>query len=162
MDDDHEHGRDCGCPTGQQLREMIDHNVATTGRQLLSIADDPLFIYTIGNALKGHPELLVIGFGGPHIAEILNLLSDEALDADKPWVGGQVHMPPWVESQTLRVKFVTPRYSVREEYTIQAGQYLGREDYPVLQVVLSDGEGRFPGDPLCDKDFSHQVLVGAN
>src|SRR3546814_13701117 len=56
----------------------IDHNIMRTGQHLLAVfadGDDPAFIYTIGNALQGLPELLLVGnFDRAVTGTILNVL----------------------------------------------------------------------------------------
>lgn len=161
-DDEHEHGHDCDCPSNQELRQMIADNIKEHGRQVLSITGEEPFCYSIGNSLYGHPELLVVGLPGVFPGHVINSLSDEAVKLGKPWKAGTVHRPEWITNQTLVVKFVAPAPTVRDDFTIQAGQFLQNETYPVLQAVLSDAAGKFPGDPGCHEAFAAQRVIGLN
>lgn len=40
--------------------------------------------------------------------------------------------------------------AARRNYTIQAGQFYGHEDYEVQQILFPDRSGRYLDDPRCD------------
>ena len=40
--------------------------------------------------------------------------------------------------------------SVKDNFTIQAGQFLGHQDYRVIQMLFTDPNGIFPTQPGCD------------
>ena len=46
----------------------------------------------------------------------------------------------------------------RTEYAVQAGEHFGHDDYTIMQVLLPDKKGRFPGDDGCREPYS-QVPV---
>lgn len=128
------------------LRPKVEHDIATCGQHLIGVfptVENPVtpFVYTIGNAEKGLPELLVLGAFDPNVVgSILNFLGDKMRAAGCP-------LPEFVDLGGLfPVKIRTASEAVRSEYTVQAGQYLGREDYEVQQVLLCDKSGVYPGD----------------
>jgi hypothetical protein len=138
-----------------RLQKSTVADIRTHGRSVIMVFDgDPPFAYTIGNWTRQLPELLVIGGCNPPIGIALNVASDLQRDRSKPFAHGEVvHL----EGARFPVKFVNASVPcVKDEYTIQAGQYFGHEDYQVRQMLLPDGKGRFPDDPACDAPFSHQ------
>ena len=123
-------------------------NIEKHGQALIGVLSSPPFIYTIGNAVRGLPELLLIG---PPRLELsgqalnaLNELGEKMRRDGKPLAEGLVDIE-W--SFPFKVRKAGPR--AKDDYTNLAGQYLGREDYEVLQVMICDKEGRYPGDPGC-------------
>lgn len=128
-----------------QIKPTIDRFVADYGQYLQGVfgetKDERPFVYTIGNALVGLPELIIYGFDPRSCAPILNELWQEMRLVGKPIPVGVMqhhnyHFPFLIHNCSDEVK---------KTYTIQAGQYLGREDYTVQQIVLSDKDGKLPG-----------------
>jgi hypothetical protein len=130
-----------------EMREIIREH----GRHILGVFNcedttGPEFAYTIGNHDKGLPELLVIGTPKGGFLNDLSLIminrGEQFADGEIVDIGGR-----------FPVKVVDANPAVRDEFTIQAGQYYGTEDYAVQQVLIPDREGRFPGDPNCDEPY---------
>jgi len=116
-----------------------------------SVIGTPGFSYTIGLALKGLPELLIIGpFAPRQTMGVLNVLGDTMRDLGRAFDDN--------ERVSLGGKFpvcaVRAADIVRQRFTVQAGQFLGREDYDVMQIVYCDLTGRFPWEPGCAYPFS--------
>jgi hypothetical protein len=132
----------------------IATDIRKMGRSIIGVfscPDDPLpfgFAYTIGNAAQGLPELLVIGTtdGG-----FLNVLSQKMIDAGAAFANGELVLIPHARAP---VKVIEASAVARDEYTIQAGQYFGTEDYSIMQVLIPDRAGRFPGEAGCAAPFS--------
>ena len=111
---------------------------------------NPSFFYTIGNQEKNIPELLLLGnFEPDSITAALNALSDLLVERGKPFdegelinLGGEHSVAVW-----------NTQPKVHHEYTVQAGQFYGNEDYEVQQVVIPDKNGRWPDNPLCHKNW---------
>lgn len=126
------------------LLTKCQSDIASHGQHLIGVfptKDDPCtpFVYTIGNALHGLPELLVVGNFDPNVAgSILNTLGQIMRESGAP-------LPEEVD---IGGKFPvrTRRANAQAEYTVQAGQFLGREDYDVQQVLLCDPQGVYPGE----------------
>jgi hypothetical protein len=133
-----------------EVQEHIDKN----GQSIIAVMGDhdgPGFAYTIGNAIIGLPELLIIGNYDPRaLMSILNRMGDMQRAAGKP-LEGDIDLGGKFPART---RPVTDSLVARGDYTIQAGQYLDREDYAVSQVLLCDKDGHYPGEPDCDPLFN--------
>jgi hypothetical protein len=121
---------------------------------------EPSFAYTIGNFERHRlPELLAIGHAHPQrLGALLNDLSEIMIErkgfADRELVSLGGKYPVKISAADSRAQ---------SDYTIQAGQHYGVETYPVLQVLLCDREGRYPGEagcqpPFCDAPILRQAL----
>ena len=136
-----------------RLHPMIDENIQNAGQHLFGIFDPDgvkdAFCYTVGNALHGLPELLFIANIPQHQqAMILNA------------VGAHMRETGKLEEGLLDIEWTFP-FKIRkcsdlakENFTIQAGNYLGREDYEVYQVMICDPKGRYPGDEGIEPFFN--------
>jgi hypothetical protein len=123
-------------------------------------ADDPddtlPFSYTIGNQLRGLPELLIVcpleaGLGA------LNILSDLMIERGRAFDDGELVGI----GGKLPVKVICADQRARDEFTVQAGQFFGTEDYDVQQVLAPDRSGRFPGEPDCDPPYRDVPVLKA-
>lgn len=134
------------------------NTIKAHGRQVLAIDSEgkaPPFFYTIGNHVKGLPELLLIGPWAPELGcKALNILSEQMLERNHGFangelanIGGEHSMQIW--DATLVAKL---------QYTIQASEYFGTQDYAVQQVVIPDPKGRFPGDKRVHRHYRVPVL----
>ena len=132
----------------------ISDNINMHGQHLFGIfptedGQEPAFFYTIGNALKGLPELLLVGNFPPNIASgILNDFGQKMREDNKPLVEGLVDIG-W----SFPFKVRNAGGDVRDRFTIQAGRFLDREDYDVQQIMVCDPEGKYPGDEGCDPKY---------
>jgi hypothetical protein len=52
------------------------------------------------------------------------------------------------------MKLINANASAREEYTIQAGEHFGHDEYKVMQVLIPDEDGRFPGEDGCEEPYA--------
>lgn len=134
-------------------------NIARTGRSVLAVfpsASSPGFVYTIGNSLKHLPELLVVCNLHPDQAiGLLNDCSEFMIERGREFADGELFRFPTMNVDMKAVHCVP---SVREDYTFQAGQYLGHQDFRVTQILIPDAGGRFP--PTCDAPYSQQPVLG--
>ncbi|QIG76940.1 DUF3309 domain-containing protein [Rhizobium phage RHph_Y1_11] len=140
----------------EMLAPMIGLNIEKYGRFLQGVfptRENPAgasFIYSIGNHLKNMPELLIIGpFPPQFMAGVLNVLSDFQLNRGKPFEDGEEPDIGLVPMPKLRKCSA----NVRDEFTIQAGQYFKHENYDVMQVLIADPDGLFPDDPQCHRNY---------
>lgn len=113
------------------------------------------FAYTIGNHLKGAPELLILGnLKAEAWVSILNRLSDCMVEIERPFadgeivdMGGKYGLQVW--NTTLIAKL---------EYTRQATEFYQHQEYTVQQVVVPDPQGRYPADKRCHRRYRVPLL----
>lgn len=137
------------------LRKQTAEHIARTGRSLIGVGGDPWFTYTIGNHLAGKPELLCIGLDPRNATWLLNLVS-ELPDVAQLAVGGPV--PLDIGGEVPLRACPCPEWA-KGEYSIQAGQYLRTEAYRLVQVLIPDTAGRFPGEPGCAEPYSRAPVL---
>ena len=134
----------------ERVGENVENDIRRCGRSVLCIvaeADARSFAYTIGNWLRGLPELLIIG---TIKGALLNNLSQKLIERGAAFEEGElVNL-----GGKFPVKIVTADQRAQRDYTIQAGQYHGHEHYRVQQVLMPDRNGRFPDDPECQRPYS--------
>lgn len=141
----------------EKLGQTIAEKIATHGQFIMGVASDPAFFYTIGNHLKGLPELILVGnFRLDSAGSLLNDLGEAQRESHKPLAEGEIWFPGG--KFPLLVRKVSSPGVVRSDYSIQAGQYFGTEDYDVLQIVLCDKTGKWPGEPDIDPNFKVPLL----
>lgn len=129
------------------LREQVTENIKTHGRGIIGVSgdDDNLpFGYTIGNTNKNVPELLMISkINCEDIVRLLNAVSDKLVEEEDPYeerdlsLGGKF---------PVKIRAITDEKMVKNKYTIQVGQFFETEDYRVMQVLVCDQDGVYPGD----------------
>jgi hypothetical protein len=132
----------------------IRSTIKRCGRQLFGIMDDPPFIYTIGNALHDLPELLCIGFNDAAAGRLLNAASEMMIECGAAFTDRELMFST---SWRFPVMAIHADPLVKALYTIQAGQFLGHEDYQVIQIVIPDERGRYPDDPRCQEAYKFPV-----
>jgi len=152
----------------EEFQAGIGTNIAIYGRQIIGVfptendpPDTPSFYYTIGHREKGIPDLLMIVPNIPPESAHRVLTAVAELQSSRYFPNpGQ----PFEEGELVSiggkfpVKIVQPDARARSEYTIQAGQFYGTEEYPVLQVLLCDYSGMFPDEPGCQPPWNIPVL----
>jgi hypothetical protein len=130
----------------------IENDIRREKRSIICVAgdDDSLpFAYTIGNLLAGLPELLMIGLTQTG-AGILNVLSSKMIDRGHGFADGEcVNL-----GGKFPVKIIIADQRAQRDYTIQASEHFGSDDYAVQQVLTPDRNGRFPDDPECQHPYS--------
>jgi hypothetical protein len=135
------------------FKKAIRTNIERVGQHIQGVfplagEDGVCFFYTVGNADRGLPELLLIGNLPQHIAVVaLNEVGQYMRERGKQPAEGLLDIG-W----SFPFKIRHAGGDVRAKYTFQAGQYLGHEGYDVLQVMVCDKEGRYPGDKDCQLD----------
>jgi Domain of unknown function (DUF4262) len=144
-----------------RFREGTAGHIERNGRSIIRVfttdEDDGFpFAYTVGNHIRKLPELLVIGTSR---APFLNDLSQMMIDIGRPFLNGQLVR---IGIARLMVKLVRASDAAREEYTVQAGEYFGHQNYEVMQVVLPDRTGKFPDEPGCQPPWSTFPVLHAD
>lgn len=69
-------------------------------------------------------------------------------EVGKPLAAGLIDIG-W--SIPIKVREAGPH--ARSRYTIQVDRYLGHDRYSVLQVMVCDKNGRYPGDAGCNPRY---------
>lgn len=116
----------------------------------------PTFTYTTGFYEKELPEFLMIGFDSRFANMIFGLLNHVRTERGHNFENGEVVFFDTDSGKKCVVVF-DARDSVKDDYTIQTGQYYGTEDYRVQQVILPDDEGRLPNHQDCEYG-KHQLM----
>jgi Domain of unknown function (DUF4262) len=145
----------------RKFHDGVEKDIKAYGRRIICVgpteAEPPtsqndFFAYTVGNARRGLPELLIIGTsrGG----YMLNPLSEMMIERGQKFADGEM-----IE---CGCKFpfclIDANETVKDSYTIQAGEHYSSQDYAVMQVVIPDRDGHFPWQPKCVAPFSHVVV----
>lgn len=140
------------------LFEHMAKTIASHERVVLAVARtrrEPAFQYTVGNQEKGLPELLLIGnYSQEAGGALLNQLSAQMKERRAAFADGEQITLGGEHPMLIH----TAGPEAKSQWTIQAGQFYCSEDYQVQQVLLPDENGRYPGDPLCHKDYRVPVL----
>lgn len=148
----------------ERIARNIEDNIARTGRSCIGVfpdasSEDPVneaFVYTIGNARQRMPELLIVGLCNDQ--GILNLASKMMIERGRAFEDGEV--------VSLGGKFpfvaVEAAESVKERFTVQATNFLGRSNYRVMQIVLCDKAGLFPWQAGCAEPYRSAKVHRAN
>jgi hypothetical protein len=127
------------------LHDMVRKNIHKSGQHLFGVFDpdgeQPPFVYTIGNAMHGLPELIIVGhFDANVVGHILNIVGEQMRKSGEP-------LPETVDiGGKLPIRVREASEAAKAEWTCQVGPYIGREDYRVQQLLLCDPEGVFPGE----------------
>jgi hypothetical protein len=148
-------------PGFQKFYANIAHDIEQSGRSIVGVLpscepqDDGFipFAYTVGNFYRRLPELLVIGVAN---AGFLNTLSEQMITAGRAFANGQIILLP---EASLPVKVIYASDTARTEYAVQAGEYLGDHDYPIMQVLIPAPDGKFPGEPGCQPPYSNVPVL---
>jgi Domain of unknown function (DUF4262) len=133
-----------------RIARKIVSDIDRYGRSVIGVGSDdaPPFAYTIGNCLVGLPELLVLGMADN---DLLNRLSEMMIDRGHGFDDGELVSLGGLHP--VKVINATSE-AVKDEYTFQVANFTERDDYDVLQIVIPDRNGRFPGDPKCEQPFA--------
>lgn len=144
----------------RKFYDTITQDINQSGRSIIGVfadceqKDDGFipFAYTVGNICNTNlitlPELLVIGTAR---AGFLNDLSQQMIAARAPFEDGQTVLLPGAR---LPVKVIRANNYARTEYAIQVGEYFATDEYPIMQVLIPDRNGKFPDELGCEPPFS--------
>lgn len=135
-----------------EFREKIQQNIAKYGVHVWAVGGDgagPTFVYTTGLAEKNLPEFLVVGFDPLSGHRAITALVERLKNSDgKALENGEVIQ--LTDDPASKIVIFDARDSVKDQYTIQTGQFYRTQDYRVQQILIPDEAGRFPNDPNCD------------
>jgi hypothetical protein len=149
----HEKGADCFSPFGGYagFQADIKRTIKEHGLMVLHVSDEPGFTYTIGLYEKYGFELLVFALQPQHAQAIFNdiyvKLSIEGVE-----LSCGVDDPRWAN---LPTRFYNADPDRVRQYVVQADAYYGQH-VRVLQLVLPDRDGLFPGNKDFDAPYMEQ------
>lgn len=133
------------------MMKVVRSNIDRHGQHIFFIVpedEEPAFAYTIGNAVIGLPELLLIGnFSTTTSGGILNDLGLKMRASSQPLA----HEISLGGDYPVRIRAASSLATQR--YTIQVSRFLGHVHYRVLQILLCDPNGQYPGEPGCDPAY---------
>lgn len=140
----------------EMLRPRILESIQKHNRFVMGVMGDvnsPAFMYSIGNHLVGLPEIICVGI---HEQAIMNFWCDAMIK--KKFAHGD--LITWANADVgCRVSVPYDMRDVRENYTVQAGQFYDHQNYDVIQMIIPDKRGRFPGNPLCEAPYSQLPIL---
>jgi hypothetical protein len=134
------------------LRESVER----WGNAVLAvgIGEALSFAYMIANAQRGLPELITLG-------DLEAAVQKDALDDLSHKMRKEGCAPPeglvdlnWTHPFLIRK--TDP--ATRGTYTLLVGDVPGITDYPVLQLLFCDRDGRFAGEEGCDPLYDAPLL----
>jgi|SRR5579871_2937356 len=147
-----------------EIRAQISENIRRFGQHLVNVYADANsstgfepFTYTIGNHGLGLPELLFVGSADDWCCSMLNILGEAQRKRRQAYLHGEM-VGYTAEFPAL---IVDAGQKGRDEYAVQVGVYYNTNEFDVCQVLLSDRNGRYPGDPKCLPPYSEQIVLSA-
>ncbi len=139
------------------LLAQVKEHIEKAGQSVIGIFDgDPPFSYTIGNTAKGLPELLLIGMHPAQAREILNMFGSMMRNRGEGFANMELVS---LGDGALPLLMVETDERGSDEYARQARAYFGDQDVSVVQVVIPDRQGRFPGQPGCDEPYASVPVI---
>jgi uncharacterized protein DUF4262 len=143
-------------PDARAFYDGIAANIAKAGRSLIAVGGsklDPSFCYSIGNSLVGKPELIVFGLAPEDAMYVLNAASErpEIVGLE---TGGLVQI-----GGTFGLKAVRCGALAKATYSIQATRFLRDDAYDLVQLLVPDPAGRYPGDPDCALPYANAPIL---
>lgn len=132
------------------LLRAIKKDIDRCGQGVVAVVDGegtPSHAYTIGNANRGLPEILVLGAFMPQRSHIiLAQIGHEMRKAGKP-------PETYIDlGRTYPIKTHVAGPGAKP-YTAMVGEYLGHDDYTVMQLLFADPLGLYPGETDCDPRY---------
>lgn len=121
--------------------------------------EEPPFAYAVGLSGFDHPELLVVGLPEGAAGRVLNDYG-ERVRAGQRLVPGERRVDPVAG---LPLKLIEVTDSLAAGLLDANALYQGESGRPVpaLQIVVSDGDGRFPWEAGCTTPGWLQPLFGS-
>lgn len=142
------------------LLAQVTEHIEKAGQSVIGVfgggATEPTFSYTIGNTAKGLPELLIFGLHPEEARGVLNMFG--RMMRTRAEAFGNMERVSLGEG-ALPVLMVETDERGTDEYARQARVYFGDQDVSVVQVVIPDRQGRFPGQPGCEEPYASIPVI---
>lgn len=144
------------------IKPAIDANIKTYGQAVIACArtkevpEAVPYMYTIGLRARGQPELIFVGEASPDMGGLINKIC-ESLKLhirfhDNMRVGIGTRHP---------FKLLTVGMKAKSQMQ-HCAAYWKTLDFDVMQIIMCDKEGRWPGDPDCSEPFASTVVLKDN
>lgn len=145
-----------------ELGNIVLANVNDFGWHCVNVIEDdshPPWSYTIGfYETWGFPELIVIGRSRATAHYMLNTIADKLDNNERP----PLDQPTGNLLTGMKCRFieVLPRYY--SDYVGFARSFYRKRQFPIYQLVWSNGDGQYPWHPSVPKLFKEwQPVLGA-
>lgn len=155
-----EHHPQCDGISG--LHESVAEHIQQHGQSVIGVfgdADGPTFSYTIGNHERGLPEIIIFGLDPSSDAQpMLNWLCEKQRERGHAFAHGELFKE---DGMKCAIKFVSCSGPAVREYCVQAWDYynVAPESFDVIQMVVPDHHGRFPGEAGCEAPYKDMPLL---
>lgn len=141
------------------VKAMIDR----CGWMVLAVGSDPPFCYTIGMHQVGLPELLMRArIQVQELHQIVNAFAAVMVKRNSAFADGEVVT---LEGAKFGCRVRELQTAVALDTAVQAFRYYNDRtgaDVKVIQLLIPDSSGRFPGDIDCDPIFSEQMFASVH
>lgn len=143
-------------PESERDISILD-NIATIGWSFLHIQADnegPSFSYSLGfYANYGQPEIILLGLPQETAHQLLNIVAIRFAGAKQPYETYKAYDDI---ADGMRIAFIPVARNHYPPYLGYAGWFYGsvKTEFPALQMVWPDREGRLPWEPGYDGAFA--------
>lgn len=128
-----------------EIHARTDQLIMDHGHQITGVMSDPMFFYTVGRSVMDHPELLITGnLPEAAAAGILNTLASMENDGLIDILALANGEPAKIDGFDAMLKF--QRIDPIEAEMFGATRIAGN-DWPSVQVIWPDEDGRWPDNP---------------
>ena len=157
-----------------QYVNAVISNVRTNGRHITSVVDpegaDPSYFYSVGNSLNSTPPVELIcfyysSFGAILLDEVASWIGEDQRRVDDVLNNGISYVHGFLgedESVPIVVKHLAGLTAtvVYEKYAMGLRSPIFADvvrDHDLLQIILPDREGLFPGQHKCNENVNRMV-----
>lgn len=139
----------------QVAKHIKEHKYSVTG----VIGEHP-FLYTIGFHLQGKPELILLNAPMQAGHWLINQIGTKLLsgELDNIKTAEDVQVDVGGGKFPVYLHTVDDLTRVQSFWTIQAGEFLGTNEYSVLQILVPDANGVSPRADDCNPLYKVPIL----
>jgi hypothetical protein len=115
--------------------------------------DSPPFAFTIGLFEKfGHPEIILFGMDSRESAKALNFMGARIQD-------GEVFKALQAYNDVLTSQCMFAPVDVQQDYWLGYARWYYKKDFPAIQCVWADTNGRWPWNTDCDPGVAGRQMI---